>query len=338
MNKLRIAKQFLKLAKELTGGLLEPPPAMIEPIFDWTMAVLAFQHSRKTRYIFEKLKDVDWDMVDLNDVKTLPPAMTMGMLMKMEEKGPEKIMREMEQSLKRDDALMSKSPYTPKLGKKFKQKFNTDLTGWRYADEMKRRNLELYKKALKIYKSISVVVDAELNSRMAQAMWSSKPPTLTIMTVSDPGQIDRNELKHLIKHELRHFSQSLLAAMTKSSGGYPSKKIRTPDISQGMIHLKNVPPSTKKMMLRLDEQGITPDLYHNLDDKEFYTDLADAIEDVKDRMRGVSGGQRIDTLKALAGEDSEGLGIKPVRFFAVLRKHAMGKWKKAVSELAKALL
>jgi len=150
--------------------------------------------------------------------------------------------------------------------------------------------------------------------------------------------------------------------------GHPSKKIMTPEYKQWHDpkhpSYKSDNPDTVMLQKKLREQGIDPRFInlHDLDDMEFYTVLSNAINDFRRIWARVKGkgdlstaiklftaaipypdsGSSVDTpvwhkqMEALGGYDFV-QNFKPYRFFKTLRKHAPGKYRKALSEFVKAV-
>jgi len=58
-----------------------------------------------------------------------------------------------------------------------------------------------------------------------------------------------------------------------------------PEIQQQYGHLGDTPAEAQRLVKRLKEQGITQTKFHSLDDMEFYTLLADAVETFKDEQK-----------------------------------------------------
>jgi hypothetical protein len=200
------------------------------------------------------------------------------------------------------------------------------------------------------------------------------PPTISINSLAllrkDYDKVGPY-LRKVVEHELRHWAQYLL------QGGLPSKKVRTPAISQRPPPL---PQRSEALWKQLRQLGVptTRDMFHALDDIEFYTRLADAIEEFKVLARGFDGDDRVLAVHYFTGgkpaptkhaltekyerealddhgplSESEHRRLiqqkvherlatfkkfrKPHGFFAALRG-AKGKWRKAVGEFAVAVL
>jgi hypothetical protein len=158
------------------------------------------------------------------------------------------------------------------------------------------------------------------------------------------------EYANTVRHELRHMVQSLINYAKRVSGaGLPSKRIRTPDFKQQLE-----PKELSKVKQRLRGVGVDPVgiEFHHLDDVEFYTDLADAIEGFKqtrakfeDELAGIPINDLIRYAVGLKPQDSTNLPImrrymgSPLSFFRTLKRvpAAKGKYQKGVKELIKAV-
>lgn len=203
-------------------------------------------------------------------------------------------------------------------------------------------------------------------------MW--QPATRALVIVMPMGMRDEDleNLQETVRHELQHFAQSYLAFvigkdpldLKRNIPGMPGKSQQTPLFQQQMnpTHpsYKADDPEAKALAQKLRQQGIDPRQvnYHNLDDVEFYTELADAVAffkrlvklaptsgDMKAAIKSFVGatknpywdGGTPDELRAVGGSEFIRL-FKAVPFFLSLKRHAPPKWKKAVAELTKAVL
>jgi hypothetical protein len=148
----------------------------------------------------------------------------------------------------------------------------------------------------------------------------------------------------------------------------PSKRIMTP----GVVQLGKSGAEFEKTRKELERLGMNPDLVtHRLDDIEFYTTLADAVGHLKkfplrglnraekNKVIGVYTGSiktprtepfdraawiRFDPRKKIydlmypgALKVSNREPLKPSVSFLIWKRHARGKWRKAVKEITKAL-
>ncbi len=147
--------------------------------------------------------------------------------------------------------------------------------------------------------------------------------------------------------------------------GMPSKRIMTP----GVVQFGKSGAEFEKTRKELERLGLNPDLVtHSLDDIEFYTALTDAmgylkkfpLDDFnraeKSKVVGIFVGSlkapntrpfdrkawaRFDPRKKIFDLMHPGANrrepLKPNASFMIWKRHAPGKWRKAVKELSKAL-
>jgi len=227
----------------------------------------------------------------------------------------------------------------------------------------------------------------------ARAYWQEGSRLLLIVLPYNAQPYQLDDLSRTLRHELQHFGQSYLAYTIgiepwerhkrHKTPGFPSRKIQTPEYRQhyGPEHpgFQKDNPEVKQLQRRLRDQGLSLrqiDL-HALDDVEFYTRLADAIDafnkNVKYAERDAEQHRKnykewgeenvrkpLDmnmAIKFFTGAvkmpytlDNDfqekmkpyGGGVRmshftTSRFFSALKSHAPGKWRKAVSELVKAV-
>lgn len=203
-------------------------------------------------------------------------------------------------------------------------------------------------------------------------MWQ---PALRVLDIIMPvGAREENieALRTSVRHELQHFAQSYLAFtlgrdpldFKQNAPGTPGRKQRTPLFQQRLSprHPSHdvSAPEIQKALQKLRQQGIDPRQvdFHNLDDLEFYTNLADSVAEFKNLLkRAPSGGSVKAAIKSFVGamenpyweggapEEIQAVGgpdfirrFKVAPFFLSLKRYAPQKWKKAVSELTKAVL
>jgi hypothetical protein len=204
-------------------------------------------------------------------------------------------------------------------------------------------------------------------------MWQ---PTTRVLVIVMPMGVRDEDYEHMaetVRHELQHFAQSYLAFVIgkdpldpkRAIPGLPGKSQQTPVFQQWMNpkhpSYKADDPEVRALAQKLRQQGIDPRQvnYHNLDDVEFYTELADAAAFFKRliKMAPAGGGDMKAAIKSFVGatknpywdggtpEEIRAVGgsefirlFKAVPFFLSLKRHALPKWKKAVAELTKAVL
>lgn len=199
------------------------------------------------------------------------------------------------------------------------------------------------------WSSVQVRLTYNLGVERASAYWQEATRTVAIEVPLAVSVWDlEGKLLQSLRHELQHFAQSYLTAaldrtsvptMRKPGPGMPSRHVMTPQFRQES-------PSP----------GMNPGRVHALDDVEFHTRLADAITEAKamlvhhnDRKqdyykRNLTAEERRAYLGAFigvmpkGGDMAEEVRYQPGNtFFLAIKKFAPGKWKKAVSELVKAV-
>lgn len=117
-------------------------------------------------------------------------------------------------------------------------------------------------------------------------------------------------IHRVIRHEAQHMAQTLLKeALGGVEAGLPSKRIRTPQYKQ-------------------DPSG--GGAAHILDDQEFYPRLTDAIEEIRHTPRLWRPDGVVDPSVLRQA-------MRQNRFLRVLKQYAPGKYRKAISEIVKAL-
>lgn len=224
-----------------------------------------------------------------------------------------------------------------------------------------------------------VYVDAEGDvPKGGKASWQPMGSRLTVRMSSYYSPETLLDLERSVRHELRHFVQSYLGHMTghlyeamglgkkmPPSGqhiprpGMPSRHIMTPDIQQSHTREqwegRKMPPEVAEGIRDLHQRGIYPSEVHSLDDIEFYTNLADAVDDFTKMQKwhpewtpeNLRMAIKLYTFEMTAPHRTEDWnpyggwerfnGVHGSKFFIALRKHAPGKWRKAVGELVKAV-
>jgi hypothetical protein len=129
-----------------------------------------------------------------------------------------------------------------------------------------------------------------------------------------------NAIEEILAHELRHAGQDFLEFIKKIKSqigaGLPSKKIR--DLSYTPW---GVPRSSAIEGAR--------DLEHSLHDTEFYTNLADSINEFKNKIPSLPANKIQDAAKQFVGLQSGKLVLTDYNF-DILRQKAPKKWKMAV--------
>jgi len=237
--------------------------------------------------------------------------------------------------------------------------------------ELKKRKAELQKElvedALDNLPKVTVSLIDPARAKN-QGAWSDEKNTLYLPIDRMPAK----DWRRTLSHELRHMGQSLMQRAlgiphrapaeggrkkTPAGPGLPSRRMMDPEIQQQYGHLGDTPAEAQRLVKRLKEQGITQTKFHSLDDMEFYTLLADAVETFKDEQKKKKWDAR-DTQTALRlysgtletpKKNADWDKIDPNRKIrhSEMRKandalqtwkdHNSEKWKKATKELVKAV-
>jgi 2'-5' RNA ligase len=304
------------------AGLLQPPPQMTEEITNWVLScwaktVLAIYKAKGKRHFNE---------------------------------------RYMERLVKGD----SKAAVI-RRGSPEKRRFPMDLTGWRYGDRSERifqkeiasiaERMDMFRSApgaamMKEYLDSMEQTQREyLDSGMPLLVEIEHKPkqsgnftaAMNRIYISFHSETTEEWLRKAVAHEMRHYAQALLTQSIEHStgtieAGLPSRSIRTPQYSQN--------PSSP--------HAETKSYLHALDDVEFYTNLADAVERMRMLLQAIpeeydentgkmDSRAREARFKELVGYR---IGSDTLSFFKNLKRNrkAHGKWKKAVSEAYAALV
>lgn len=133
-------------------------------------------------------------------------------------------------------------------------------------------------------------------------------------------------LMETARHEVQHVGQSLLGEIQglPEIAGLPSKALRDPSVDPHGISQTTNKPQTD----------------HALRDIEFHTDLTDSIRQFTRLVRSVRPHDRADALRQFVGLPPKNLfvgEVPPDPHFRLWKAKAPDKWKKAVSELVKAI-
>lgn len=334
----RIAQsiQYGELARRVVAGMFEAPPSMVDDIYRWSKAQLAsniiLRESNYRKNIQTALSQLspediqkDWDFIIEHGN---PENIDKDKFWKGQEQQRERyegMAREAEEEIaqaRKDIKLDPKVRIKATPWKRVKRKFKVNTRGWKYQKLLKDADPKRISYADTLFGVITVeLVEGDLRGN-AGAYWQSDTATLRVSVT-----LGRN-LYQSIKHELRHWAQAYMRIALQAEGfGKPSRKIRTPDISQHTRGIK---------MKNLRQMGITEDDIHDLDDVEFYTELADSVDVFRKRVKDpiweqYSPRENFNKMVGLKDEPNN-------PFFKTLKKHSRGKWQKAVKELAKAVL
>jgi 2'-5' RNA ligase len=302
------------------AGLLQPPPKMTEDVLVWVLScwaktVLAIHKAKGKKHFNERY------------MERLAAADSQGVVVRQ--------------------------------GRPEQRTFPIDLQGWRYGDRRDaifegavRKNRELLSQfpdseALAAYKQ-------QLQQTFQEYLDSGMPLRVTVehsnkrkgnfnestntILIAFTSATTEKWVRKVVPHEMRHYAQILLSQSIDSASdevfraGLPSRSIRTPeyDQNQGTLY------EDTRLYL------------HSLDDVEFYTNLADSIEEIKEALLAIPQEYDENTgrMDSLAREErfKEMVGAKSSpnihRFFKYLKRNrkARGKYQKAVSEAYAALV
>jgi 2'-5' RNA ligase len=304
------------------AGLLQPPPQMTEEITNWVLSCWA-----KTVLAIYKAKGKG----HFNE-------------------------RYMERLVKGD----SKAAVI-RRGSPEKRRFPMDLTGWRYGDRSERifqkeiasiaERMDMFRSApgaamMKEYLDSMEQTQREyLDSGMPLLVEIEHKPkqsgnftaAMNRIYISFHSETTEEWLRKAVAHEMRHYAQTLLTQSIEHStgefeAGLPSRSIRTPQYSQN--------PSSP--------HAETESRLHALDDVEFYTNLADAVDRMRMLLQAIpeeydeNTGKMDSRAREARFKELVGYRIGPdtLSFFKNLKRNrkAHGKWKKAVSEAYAALV
>lgn len=338
-----------------SAGMLKPPPKMVEPILNWAMSNIAhyrlddeiekYERGLEATKDYDLLLEIEKENKRGNSekVQSLIGRITNPLLMYSKKPDPSKssevvswlsfnlslIKHAVEETSKKEleiEALKQTKSSSFENEKWFK----IDLEGWyfnnqalreiaererdrwlsSYEETRKRSHLEIardYEGYLKGKQSQFGHILVKLSKRASTASWSPNLRTLTI-----PLHISFDKLREAILHELTHMGQTVGNEVKNiKSFGLPSEKMRDTEVKQTRTNL-NV---SKEEYLKQVEQ-------HHLDDVEFYTDLKDEINKLKDYLARNQG-----SLTSLFRTF-----INRSVFFDTLKKKNSAKWKKAVNE------
>lgn len=244
--------------------------------------------------------------------------------------------------------------------------------------DLKEQLLATYRRQLDTgagyYDAIKVTL-SDKAEKGYRAYWQPVLQQLRIVLPVGATPHDLDGLSEALRHELQHFAQSYLTAVlgqdpadtSKLPAGVPSRRIRTPQFRQEMepSHPSyGKDPKVQEALQQLREQGFDPRRidFHSLDDLEFFTKLADSAASFRKALAHAGPGPADVAFKLFVGaisnpnrmsfrtteewhEAVEKLGgydfvkwFDTNSFFATLKRHALPKWRKAVGEMAKAVL
>jgi len=345
MSKKAIAQKIYEdeISRRVTAGLFEPPPKMVDDIVAWIFALVAYNERFDIENLIDAYEEVDWSVVDAKDEDQLwESGLTLGAIKMIMEMGPKAYIRKLERHAQKLKKIIAASPKPVKyFSRKWQLSFKVDLTGWKYLPRVKQAGPEALKLAKRNYPSVKVNAVIDI---LEGASWSPMSAKLEvgIWRLQKATSEYRRELRSTVKHEMRHFSQDFLSLIVgaEEKVGLPSRKTRTPEVEQSLARETKygLPDYVKRVIKKLEKQGITKDIFHDLDDAEFYTELGDVIEDIAKNLPEYAPEHRMSALLSFMAGGEKVPGAYPSRFMKSLKRFAPGKWKKAVKEIAKVFL
>jgi hypothetical protein len=304
------------------GGILGYPPEMYAEIEGWIEGV---QNATRKEFLKSRVEELREDLEDEED-----PEET-------------RVLREQIRNLEKRVQEI-KVPDGAEPGFQSRE-FDTNLKGWKYDDKSEA--------ATKALPKIKVRFDPEPRHRRP-GTWDEDTNTL------DVSKVRFHDWRQTLKHELRHLSQTLLSKATgqdqrkkqdqgvqksNPAPGMPSRHMMDRDVQQ-KYRDRNLPAAAREVQQRLKGMGIGDVELHALDDLEFYTRLADSVQEFQKRQReakwdepqtrqalGVFTGA-VDPKKAAPAVRR--VVDRPDETFEVWKKHNREKWKKGAKELVKA--
>lgn len=363
------------------GGLLEYPPKMYEEIERWIQNVqkatrrgeienkidslrqFEKEDTEEVRELIDSLKEkpsrfamkelLSWqqDMEAGEDVPEFSFSLEEGNVKKVVswfedqlERRQHDLKKKIKELQDRVDAIGGSREVRP--GAQARE-FETDLEGWKYQNKG-----EAAKKALP---KIKVHYDPHPHSLDRPGSWSDETNTLYV------NNFPFNDWRKTLRHELRHVSQTLLSKATgherrekgkggveksKPAPGMPSRRVMNPEVHQKYKQYRSLGPQAQEVARRLQQVGIKDVSLHALDDVEFYTRLADSVEDFRQRQKDArwNGEQTRQALSVFTGTLDPKNADQAVRrhvrradeTFELWKKHNPEKWKKGAKELVKA--
>ena len=344
MSTLLIERVTFRYLKE--AGVLKPPPAMMTRAWKWVQAQVAAD-------LLADAKDELASPYLSEDKKQTLQTRT----------------RELQQMLIPRIRV--------KHVKEVRQKMPVDLAGWGYLPRIKSGEgaLERIKEQMPFY--TLVLTQRTLLGGRANAYWDEKNHVLTVryperqFGVLAYGEYYDKGLEMLfgkiapdLRHEMQHVAQTILTlafssvdrekeridlGKTPPMPGLPSSSIMTPKFMQEMQGLSQRNQRKYKSLLQqvqnlIGEGRSSVGLLHTLDDVEFYTRLGDEIDKFNREYSGTTDPERRKSLlknwvgAAPPSRSPFGRSSTSSETFAIWKSYAKDKWKKAVKEMAKAVL
>lgn len=292
------------------GGTIHIPPVMLGEMGRWIISNYSIEAIHELDQVSEEKKNSEW----------------------------EKIRREWE----RKNTLSLRSYES--IGW-----FDIDLKGWRYLPKVDVNEINIYyPKGIKISFSTESEISGTWDDDGHIELSNNYREYLKFKNYISHGLFQRasnlfmNMVKSVMRvfyHEVTHMAQAILSVGVSGriqgfvekripAPGLPSSRIMTPSITQDSLKQRSLDDSEK----------------HSLDDFEFYTRLKDEIYDFKVAYKKSSPQQKKEAVaqwvgaKSLVKSQKTSPFVNASKWFLVLKKHAPGKWKKAILEFTKAVL
>jgi hypothetical protein len=228
---------------------------------------------------------------------------------------------------------------------KAKQKFDIDLTGWKYVSDAAAAGKKLADAG---WSKVNVELDFkgtqykgghwngsahELNVELGLGSTSRYIQTAEQARSVADFQYGMSEMMRTLRHECQHMGQDLLRDIKglEEDAGLPGQSIRNPDFDWKGVSKKQ------------DEEGKRTRKVHPLLDVEFYTRLGDEIDKFARFSRKIPLKLRRQAVRVWVGDspeskllDDDGNTVSAIQqFFYSLKKYEKDKWRKAVSEFYK---
>jgi hypothetical protein len=188
------------------------------------------------------------------------------------------------------------------------KKFNVDLTGWKYLNEVSEEAIShvlSYRGVVKVW--LDLTNGSRSSTAGAKALWSPGENMISVL-LPYPIHYFAEPIRYLeslrtsVRHEVQHLAQYILTEAKRFDGSISEKAFA------GL-------PS-RKMWVRENTEFAKGD-EHTLLPIEFYTNLADGVDEF------------------LASGESVSEWVRTRRRFSVLKRESQDLWRKAVKEFTK---